>query len=160
MVCYPWFCRTYHWDDELNHKRLRNIKNTSKGDYNCGGYALGTFSWYQPVFEDSDFEFGFDCEEEAVAKTSECVYVMLREFRLRNIREIASIGELRKNEYAFAFRLSSDGDFHYIKRYSNGHWYHKRGNSPIIKQISSYEVFHSVWCDRYDGPIVLMAVKE
>lgn len=34
--------------DPLNMRGSRNIRNTDKADYNCGGYALGTFSWYLP----------------------------------------------------------------------------------------------------------------
>ena len=35
--------------DPFNTLGLRNINNTIKRYYNCGGYALGTFSWYWPV---------------------------------------------------------------------------------------------------------------
>ena len=37
--------------DPKNSNHLRNINNTDKFDYNCGGYALGTFSWYTPFDE-------------------------------------------------------------------------------------------------------------
>ena len=31
--------------DDLNLNKTRNVKNTDIDDYNCGGYALGTYSW-------------------------------------------------------------------------------------------------------------------
>ena len=34
--------------DYLNRRKYRNSNNTSKGDYNCGGFALNTFNWYKP----------------------------------------------------------------------------------------------------------------
>lgn len=35
-------------DDYLNNDGVRNKDNTEYKDYNCGGYALRTFSWYHP----------------------------------------------------------------------------------------------------------------
>ena len=34
--------------DFLNSNKLRNEENTLESSYNCGGYALRTFSWYLP----------------------------------------------------------------------------------------------------------------
>ena len=34
--------------DPFNTLGLRNVSNTVKRYYNCGGYAFGTFSWYWP----------------------------------------------------------------------------------------------------------------
>lgn len=85
---------------------------------------------------------------------------MVRDFSDRNLRIINEISELGQGEYAIAFRLSSDGDFHYIKRNLIGRWYHKRGASAEILYMSTDEVFHSEWCGRYDGPIILLAIKK
>jgi hypothetical protein len=162
MVCYPWFGTIDYLEDELNWNRYRNVKNTKKINYNCGGYALGTFSWYLPIFDydDDDTTYDFDDWDEAEEKTWRCVQVMKIEFRRRGLRVIESVAELVENEYAIAFRLSSDGDFHFLRRYSNGSWYHKRGNAPYIERISATEVFSDMWVNRYDGPIVLLAVGK
>ena len=43
--------------DFLNSNKLRNEENTLESSYNCGGYALRTFSWYLPYstsFVDSE----------------------------------------------------------------------------------------------------------
>lgn len=37
--------------DLLNHYCRRKQNNTNRHEYNCGGFALGTFSWYCPYDE-------------------------------------------------------------------------------------------------------------
>ena len=77
---------------------------------------------------------------------------------LRQIKE--RIGkEIEKNEYAIAYRISSDGDFHFMKK-ARTRWHHKRGSMSTILTESEDNVLNSIWCDRYDGPIVLMAMRR
>ena len=40
--------------DFLNSDNKRNERNTSELQYNCGGYALGTYSWYSPYDSHSE----------------------------------------------------------------------------------------------------------
>ena len=135
-------------DDAFNSLKKRNIKNTEKQVYNCGGYALESFSWYIP-------SFGREPVHRAEKATLEgCVETMLKEFP--NLRVIQSLDELKDNEYAIAFRMS-DHDFHYVKRASNGHWYHKMGSSHYIRTMAQKVVFSESWGYGYDGEIVLMA---
>ena len=45
-------------EDYFNEKQTRNEENTEKKDYNCGGYALKTFSWYLPYeYDEKDYPF-------------------------------------------------------------------------------------------------------
>ena len=83
---------------------------------------------------------------------------MLKDFEGR-LRVISSLKELEKNEYAIAYRVSSDGDFHFMRK-ARTRWHHKRGSTPTILTESEDNVFNSIWCDRYDGPIVLMAMRR
>ena len=156
--------RTFEKDDPFNWDNLRNHKNTAKNTYNCGGYALGTFSWYCPNREEDDdffgYDFGFYNEKDAYRKTMYAVAIMAQDFMERGFRIISATNELEKDEYAVAFRLSSDGDFHYIRRMNNGIWYHKRGASPKIHKMRKTDVFCGDWCGRYDGPLVLIAIKN
>lgn len=147
-------------NDGLNIENHRNINNSPKRGYNCAGYALNTFSWYCPNPEDY-FPWGdwFRDDHEVESIHYMAVQVMLHDFAHRHIREITDVAELRENEYAFAFRVSSDGDFHYIKRAKNGIWYHKMGDQPDINRMSRKEVFSARWCYRYDGPITLFAIE-
>lgn len=157
--------RSYYLkDDPFNKNNNRNVRNTPKRNYNCGGYALETFSWYCPHGEEDDtfsgYDYGFDTQEEAWIKTMYAVSKMILDFE-GNLRMIKSLKQLHKDtERVVAFRLSSDGDFHYIKKCSNGVWHHKRGRSPMIWTMREEDVLHSVWCGRYDGPIILLAIKK
>lgn len=145
--------------DPLNFNNSRNIQNTCRFDYNCGGYALETYSWYQPHEKGRHLHYGFNTIEEAYETTMYAVATMVKEFEGK-IRMLKNIKELDKeNERVVAFRISSDGDFHYVKKTSRG-WQHKMGGSPEIRKMRSKEVFSKMWCDRYDGPIVFLAIKK
>ena len=154
--------------DPFNFIRNRNVRNTAKGTYNCGGYALGTFSWYCPHrTEDDSTPFGTyyaKTPEEAELITQHSVQVMLEDFggKLRVISEVAEAN--LKTEAVIAFRISTEyGDFHYARRGCNGSWYHKRGACPYIDRMDAVEVFSDYWlCGpvRYDGPLVLFALTK
>lgn len=143
--------------DLFNNERARNIHNTDTYFYNCAGYALGTFSWYCP-YDNYDL-FSLLCDSDALVRiTKLTVSYMLKDFKGK-LRVISSLKELKKDEYAIAYRVSSDGDFHFMKK-ARTRWHHKRGNTPTILTESEDSVFNSIWCDRYDGPIVLMAMRR
>lgn len=146
--------------DLFNVQRKRNIGNTERHLYNCAGYALETFSWYCPNEEDWGY-WGYDedlSDAEMFAKTFETVQFMLKDFKGR-LRLIGSVDEVQENEYAIAYRVSSDSDFHFMKKMKNG-WHHKRGGSAHICVESEDYVLNEIWCDRYDGPIALMAMRR
>lgn len=152
----------YRFDDPMNTKGLRNIENTPRRTFNCAGYALGTYSWYCPHDEAKDGLYAWYGEYVAKRKmgelTRKAVEQMLADFD--DLRVISYVHHLRKDEYAIAFRISSNGDFHYIKRGRNGKWQHKRGGNPVIETMTSFQVFHTNWCyGQYDGEIVLFAKK-
>ena len=160
------FHRYYLNDDPFNKNNNRNLQNTDRSTFNCGGYALGTFSWYCPHSDEDEnasfwgYDYSFDDKEEAWVKTMYAVSQMVLDFggRLRMIKELSQLHE--RSERVVAFRLSSDGDFHYIRRADNGQWYHKRGRSPDILHIREREVFETNWCNRYNGPLVLLAIQK
>lgn len=77
------------------------------------------------------FNNGFRTEKEGQALTDYAVKVMLEEFP--TMRRVSSLEEIKPDEYAILFRLSSDGDFHFIKRDKGGHWRHKRGACIKLK---------------------------
>ena len=79
----------YGAKDPLNIFGKRNLENTDMFDYNCGGFALGTFSWYLPCPRHADHKnyFGFLSAQEAEKKTEKCVQFMLAEVPgLRRLR--------------------------------------------------------------------------
>lgn len=152
--------------DPYNHSNSRNVNNTSKAVYNCGGYALDLFAWYCP--------WGLDvpeCEtplaraywqgdwfnhDEMFAPTFQCVQNMLAE--IPTLRLLTGFNDIvADNEYMLAFRISCDGDFHYAKRGNNGIWYHKRGSRDEIEIMTIPELLDECWIGRYDGPLVFFA---
>ena len=146
--------------DLFNIQRKRNISNTEKYLYNCAGYALETFSWYCPNEKDNDDWGILDdlSDAEMFAKTFETVNFMLKDFKGR-LRLIGSVDEIQENEYAIAYRVSRDDDFHFMKKMADG-WHHKRGGTANIYIETEDYVLNEIWCDRYDGPIALMAMRR
>lgn len=147
-------------DDLFNFKGLRNADNTEECTYNCGGYALGTFSWYLP-HDEPVWGGGRSVRwnrEKMERITRECVENMLDDFS--DLRVITDLHEVCRNEYAIAFRVSSDGDFHYARHTRFHTWTHKRG-AWIIDSMTRKEILTTEWCGgRYNGPIVLFAKKK
>lgn len=151
--------------DRLNSKRLREMKNTPRTEFNCGGYALDTFSWYQPFSRNDGMLDNvierFDDFEDALNYTVE---YMLKEFKGK-LRLINNLNELQENEEAVAYRIEEDtwgADFHYVRRKRNGSWYGKLGACPIIHRYTEEEVFDyesEAWCfGRYNSEMILFAL--
>lgn len=152
--------------DPYNHSNSRNVNNTCKAVYNCGGYALDLFAWYCPwglevqesetplarAYWQGDW-FGTD---EMFAPTFKCVQNMLAE--IPTLRLLTGINDpITDNEYMLAFRISCDGDFHFAKRGNNGVWHHKRGSRDEIETMTILELLDESWLGRYDGPLVFFA---
>lgn len=135
---------TYNGQDVKNLQNKRNVRNTPKRNYNCGGYALNTFSWLCPYPQKmhNDLFNGwldYDLEEaqELCAKWIE-----------RNFRNYECITEEEVNNYknteVVAFRCGKY-DFHFIVRKRNGIWYEKMGAKNKIDIVPKEEVFSSCW---------------
>lgn len=126
--------------------------------YNCGGFALGTETWYK--FE-KYYYHGFNNHTRSKRKrrmakiTFLCVQQMLEDFP-GQLRVIHSEKERKCYEEIFFFRVSSDGDFHFVLKHGNA-YLHKCGNTPYIYEMDEEEVYSDCWEHRYDGPIVMFA---
>jgi len=139
--------------DELNNEKIRNVRNTNKSLYNCGGYALDTFNWFMPYDENI-----FDSKKR---HQQEMVDYMLNLFSDK-LRLINSLDEIGKNENAIAFRCGNN-DFHFMIRKDNKIWYHKRGSFSKIERISKEDVFNDGWKSNglnYDGKLYLLALQK
>ena len=140
----------------------RNSRNTSQYDYNCGGYALGTFNWYCPYETDKDHTSNLRTKMSVDSMADHYAEFMLQDFfgRLRIIKEVK---EIRKDEKAIAFRCCGE-DFHFCVRGDNGVWYHKPGGNTI-RRIKKEEVFADEWYSPrglvvYTSKIILFAMKK
>ena len=143
--------------DPFNTLGLRNIGNTVKCYYNCGGYALGTFSWYWPgrtedeydeimeYAEDEDWNNALELASEAII--SELPGWSVVPFNLVMERKYSP------KEYEIVAMRFCDCDFHFWKLGRNWNWYDKMGGAGRINR-HAFEDVRDTWCHRYDSPIV------
>lgn len=167
------------YEDFFNEKRTRNEQNTLREDYNCGGYALRTFSWYLPYDYDEDNhpyrsnfywmeELTYDGYMSIEEATEEILWgnvkKMLSHFA-EKIRVVQKDDHLEADEELIAFRLSvmrddkwvEDMDFHYVV-FRDGQWQHKLGAG----RIRPFEFTEEPWITSYfiyNSPIVYLAHK-
>lgn len=127
--------------------------------YNCGGFALGTETWYS--FDHYQYR-GFENSSSDKKRlrrmgkvTFLCVEQLLGDFP-RQLRIIQKEEDKKSYEEVFFFRLSSDGDFHFVVKHGNK-YFHKMGNTPYIDEMSKEEVYSDSWIGGYDGPLVIFA---
>lgn len=144
--------------DPFNVHGLRNIANTSKRYYNCGGYALGTFSWYWPgrTEEEHDEIMGYAEAEDwnnALGLAAEAIVSELPGW------SVVPIGRVMERVYSpdkyeiVAMRFC-DWDYHFWKLGRNWNWYDKMGDAGWIDRHAFTEVLARRWNYRYDSPIV------
>ncbi len=107
------FCE-YSWHDPFNKENKRNIGNSDKWKYNCGGYALGTFSWYCPYHsqQENDEYFDWDNDKTDEERLKLCVTTMLEDFPNLLVITKEEIHKYRNYEI-IAFKVC-ETDFHYI----------------------------------------------
>lgn len=143
--------------DPFNKRGSRNIHNTDKADYNCGGYALGTFSWYLPSRtrkEYSDIMGHADIGDMDVALTL-AAEAIVAELPGWSIVPFALVMERKYSpkDYEIVALRFCYYDFHFWKLGRNWNWYDKMG---CFEQINrhAFDDVRNVWNDRYDSPVV------
>lgn len=143
--------------DSLNKRGSRNIRNTDKADYNCGGYALGTFSWYLPSRtkeEYSDIMGYADIGDMDTALTL-AAEAIVNELSGWSIVPFALVMERKYSPKAYevvAMRFCYY-DFHFWKLGRNWNWYDKMGCRGQINRHAFNDV-RNVWNDRYDSSVI------
>ena len=142
---------SYENDDPKNIQRARNMNNTSTSQYNCGGFALGIFSWYTPFNEITNIDLDtpddyLEIEEIAIDNILSDFpdLKLVSSYMVYNMEIDYNINEI------IAFRFSSY-DFHFWKLEADGKWYDKMGGLPCIDNHKYYDVFDP-W-GSYDGKI-------
>lgn len=161
--------------DYFNKKRTRNENNCSFDEYNCGGYALGTFNWYLPYEKDKDFWYesnidfindlldtGWSIEEATEKILDKNIEQMLKQFS-----NLEVIEKPTDENDIIAYRLSVmadeefygeepsiwDMDFHFLL-YHDGQWTHKNGKGAIEKfEGNLYDVWNIDSYFEYNSPI-------
>lgn len=117
-------------NDFLNKNNSRNYQNSNYSDYNCGGFALKTFSWYKPCDYDeeelvdilnhySDIYDGGDEYPNFLDYINNDILVqkifeptLLKDFQDRHIHKVKSVKEVNfELEDLIAFRTGVETDF-------------------------------------------------
>ena len=132
------------------------IENFDPFYYNCGGFALSTYTWVRP------FEFVEDNIEMYPYRFDRGLWRLvgglLEQF---NIRCVTSFKYISSNEYPAIFRVGSN-DFHFM-RYSKllDGWIDKMGGSSCINLHKEKEIMREYWYGgRYDSQIIKLAVRK
>lgn len=154
-------------EDFFNLRGLRNADNTDCREYNCGGFALETFSWYEPSYFNGDgcflcedlAEEGYDIESIQEILCSNCVDSILEDFG-EKIRVVQRETDLKTDEELIAFRVDSGyendyetQDFHF-RVFRDGRWQEKSGHGLIHDTDDPDE---DIWNERYLGPTIYLA---
>lgn len=125
--------------------------------YNCGGFALGTMTWFLfECFSNCDF-IGKNKREiyKKMGKmTYKCALELLEKYP-KQLRLIHNECEKKSYEEVFYFRLSEDGDFHFVVKNGNT-YYHKKGGNVEVSKMTKKELFN-IWEGGYNGPILMFA---
>ena len=143
--------------DPLNKRGSRNIRNTDKADYNCGGYALGTFSWYLPSRtreEYTDIMGHADIGDMDTALTL-AAEAIVSELPGWSIVPFALVMERKYSpkDYEVVAMRFCYYDFHFWKLGRNWNWYDKMGCREQIDR-HAFNDARNVWNDCYDSPVV------
>lgn len=118
--------------DPFNWRRDRTISNTATSDYNCGGYALRTFSWYCPnpySLIDKIEELlneGFNFDETENIMTEWMVQSMLSDFKgslsvIEGRDVIEATKDPSKEVIAFRLGISCDDEDEWLDSIANGY---------------------------------------
>lgn len=174
------------WQDPSNSEHTRNAGNTPVDDYNCGGFALGTFSWFMPYYSSEERENSVDEMIEDGVSRRDIMDTLTEEdidYILDNVDDIYRIrrpSDAPKDTRVIAYRvtLSPCGtnnderdaedmnlgsyflDFHFRVRI-NGYWFEKNG----FEDIKPCKFEEGDWdCGDnllyYDGQIIYFAMPE
>lgn len=174
---------TYAQTDPFNRNGKRNRSNTDTDAYNCGGFALSTYSWYVPYRSDEQMDI-YDCwaniqmwldVAEDADNTADridaretvriCVVSLLNLFVKRiledfpSVRRVQTFEEIKPDERIILFRIGAD-DFHFIVSFDHKHWWHKYGWN-YIEELCEDEVLDTEWANgRYFSPIAILAMPN
>lgn len=166
---------TYAQTDPFNRNGKRNRSNTDTDAYNCGGFALGTYSWYVPYRSDeqmniydrwADIQMCLDADNIDARVTAHTYVVSLLNLFVKRIledfpsvRRVQAFEEVKPDERIILFRTGAD-DFHFIVSFDHKHWWHKYGWN-CIEELCEDEVLDTEWANgRYFSPIAILAMPN
>lgn len=139
-------------------------------DYNCMGFAIGTYEWEDLHSFDYTYECDYEDEDEVFElRNSVCwscadELVSLHKYNERypKMRIVHNEHDLLDNEYLITMRLAEE-DFHFMRRMDDGRWFEKCG--PNILRECTDNVYDDVWysihhTNEYNSEIIFLAVEK
>lgn len=134
-------------EDRFNHKKTRTLTNSDTLDYNCGGLAFETFSWYEPEHEIGELDDIFQNLTDEGFLKEEVEYEILERAKenilndFSNFEYLEHLSDADVNDNVVAFRIFTDPDnedldFHFRVRIEET-WFEKCGGGKI-RQVKSY----------------------
>ena len=159
------------YEDEYNVNGKRTLKNVSRDQFNCMGYATNMLNWGLPCDTEAEAEELFDVDVwledvedvDFDERANICADWMLR--NIPNLRKVDSPDEkLADDEWLIGFKMgmgsSFDGDFHFIKRTPSGRYYHKPGTGRI-RRMSKAEALGDTWSNgAYESTTIWFARRK
>lgn len=146
--------------EELNDKYSlqldERVASRFGSDYNCMGFALGTYEWeniydFKETRELDELERE-DCLADCVSEIT-CFYP---------VREIELEDKIEEDEYRIAMKVATD-DFHFAREMEDGTWYEKCGAAmlrPFDRDTLYNDWYSATGSTVYDSETVFFAVKK
>ena len=171
-------------EDYLNNKKTRNAQNCEAKEYNCGGFALETYSWYKPFSKNYSAEevikrsleffrnihLAPELYEKEVKEllVRRAIRTMLSNFPNLKKIDVEEAKRLPKERKLIAFRVCFIFNESYEELYNKygydydfhyvvrlkGSWYEKMGSSSIHKVKFQFEPWEYGTGYVYDSRIV------
>jgi hypothetical protein len=154
-------------DKNYNLNLSEDICERSNRDYNCMGFAIGTYEWEGL----SSFEYTYEDEvesyEEIKAQRDEVCYRCALEMTLMylhgnypRMRILNDKDEIKPDETLIAMKIGED-DFHFMRRFPDGKWYEKCGGSVLREctDVVEDEEWESIYGSHYyDSDTIYLAL--
>lgn len=115
------------------------MKRKNKYNFNCGGYALNTFTFYKP--------YPGEFRDQSFLDADKFVKNMVDEFNGK-LRILENENDALPYERVVFFK-GGRRDFHFAYKGKNGQYYNKMGWCPDIRRMTKQEVYADDWNDGY-----------
>ena len=146
----------------INRKTF--YKNENVYGFNCGGFALGSMTWYVPSgWENAREKYCDRCRELNISRYGDNTNVVnefvreVAESIVKDTKNVVRILETEEDKKPFEelvyFRITYDfGDFHFVAL-SGETYYHKKGTTPSLEIMGEEEFFsEDGWCSSRGNP--------
>jgi hypothetical protein len=162
---------TYPTLEEVNMNYELNLSQDvverHDGEYNCMGFAIGTYEWeglssFEYTWEDGDVSY-----EELKARRDEVCYRCALEMTLMYLRGnypcmriLEDKDEIKPDETLIAMKVGED-DFHFMRRFPDGKWYEKCGGTVLrectdVVEDAEWEAIYGT--HYYDSDTIYLAL--